>query len=157
MQNCPMTLGVCGDRAKMRTRVACLPECLVDQSCLTLCDPLDLARQAPLSMGIHQARILEWVAVPSSRDLPNPGSNPGLPRCRWIIYHLSHQGSPFGHWKEELKERGLLVGVGTGWVLKVRERTVSGSDRTLFEGGERATEEESEGDGGGLGPEMVVR
>ena len=23
--------------------------------------------------GILQARILEWVAVPSSRDLPNPG------------------------------------------------------------------------------------
>ena len=23
--------------------------------------------------GIHQARILEWVAMPSSRDLPNPG------------------------------------------------------------------------------------
>ena len=31
---------------------------------------------------------------------------------------------------------------GTVWVLKVRERTVSGSDRTLFEGGERATEEQ---------------
>ena len=25
------------------------------------------ARQAPLSMGILQARILEWVAMPSSR------------------------------------------------------------------------------------------
>ena len=22
------------------------------------------------------------------------GANPGLPRCRWPIYHLSHQGSP---------------------------------------------------------------
>ena len=65
-------------------------------------------------MGIHQARVLKWVAMPSSRDLPNPGLNPGLPRCRWIIYHLSHQGSPLGHWKEELKERGLLVGVGDG-------------------------------------------
>ena len=21
------------------------------------------------------------------------GSNPGLPHCRWILYHLSHQGS----------------------------------------------------------------
>ena len=26
------------------------------------------ARQAPLSMGILQVRILEWVAMPSSRD-----------------------------------------------------------------------------------------
>ena len=24
------------------------------------------------------------------------GSNPGLPHCRWIIYQLSHQGSPNG-------------------------------------------------------------
>ena len=26
--------------------------------------------------------------------LPTQGSNPGLQHCRWIIYHLSHQGSP---------------------------------------------------------------
>ena len=25
---------------------------------------------------------------------PTQGSNPGLPHCRWILYHLSHQGSP---------------------------------------------------------------
>ena len=25
---------------------------------------------------------------------PTQGSNPGLPRCRQILYHLSHQGSP---------------------------------------------------------------
>jgi len=22
---------------------------------------------------------------------PTQGSNPGLPHCRWILYHLSHQ------------------------------------------------------------------
>ena len=26
---------------------------------------------------------------------PNQGSNPGLPPCRQILYHLSHQGSPW--------------------------------------------------------------
>ena len=41
------------------------------------------ARQAPLSMGILQARILEWVAMPSSRGIfPTQESNPGLPHCR---------------------------------------------------------------------------
>jgi len=25
---------------------------------------------------------------------PTQGSNPGLLHCRWILYHLSHQGSP---------------------------------------------------------------
>ena len=28
--------------------------------------------------GILQARILEWVVMPSSKDLPNPGIKPGL-------------------------------------------------------------------------------
>ena len=25
---------------------------------------------------------------------PIQGSNPGLPHCRWSLYHLSHKGSP---------------------------------------------------------------
>ena len=25
---------------------------------------------------------------------PTQGSNPGLPHCRWILYYLSHKGSP---------------------------------------------------------------
>ena len=34
---------------------------------------LTVARQAPLCIRILQARILEWVAMPSSGDLLNPG------------------------------------------------------------------------------------
>ena len=29
---------------------------------------------------------------------PNQGSNPGLSHCRWILYQLSHQGSPQEYW-----------------------------------------------------------
>ena len=37
-------------------------------SCVQLCENLwTVAHQAPLSIGILQARILEWVAMPSSR------------------------------------------------------------------------------------------
>ena len=49
---------------------------LVAQSCLTLCDPMDCS---PLSSSVHgvlQARTLEWVTLPSSGDLPNPGMEP---------------------------------------------------------------------------------
>ena len=28
---------------------------------------------------------------------PTQGSNPGLPHCKWILYHLNHQGSPKFH------------------------------------------------------------
>ena len=40
--------------------------CLVTQSCPTLCDPTDCS-QAPLSTGTLQARILQWVTLPSFR------------------------------------------------------------------------------------------
>ena len=44
------------------------------QSGRTLCDPMDYTVH-----GFLQARILEWVAVPFSRDLPNPGIEPRSP------------------------------------------------------------------------------
>ena len=46
--------------------------------------------------GILQARILEWIVSHSLLQgiFPTQGSNPGLPHCRWILYLLSHQGSP---------------------------------------------------------------
>ena len=37
------------------------------QSHLTLCDPVDCSPPGSSVHGIFQARILEWVAVPSSR------------------------------------------------------------------------------------------
>ena len=51
--------------------------------------------QTPLSMGILQAKILEWAAMPSSRGSFQPRDRtPGLLHCRWILHRLSHQGSP---------------------------------------------------------------
>ena len=37
------------------------------QSCLMLCDPMDCSPPGSSVHGILQARILEWVAMPSSR------------------------------------------------------------------------------------------
>ena len=47
--------------------------------------------------GISQARILEWFAIPFFRKSFNPtqGSNLGLLHWWQILYHLSHQGSPW--------------------------------------------------------------
>ena len=41
--------------------------CLVAQF-VSVFDPMDYSLQAPLSIGILQARILEWAAVPFSRS-----------------------------------------------------------------------------------------
>ena len=46
------------------------------QSCLTLCNPMDYSPPGTSVHGILQARILEWVAMPSSEDLSNPGIEP---------------------------------------------------------------------------------
>ena len=51
----------------------------VDQSCLTLCDPMGYSPQVSSVHGILQARILGWVAVPYPRDLPDPGIEPRFP------------------------------------------------------------------------------
>ena len=41
---------------------------LVAQLCLTLCDPMDHSLSSSSVHGILQARILEWVAIPFSRE-----------------------------------------------------------------------------------------
>ena len=55
--------------------------CLVAQSCPTLHDPIGrtVARQAPLSMEILQTRILQWVAMPSSRGSSQPKDQTQVP------------------------------------------------------------------------------
>ena len=42
-------------------------EVKVAQSCLTLCDPMDYTVH-----GILQAKILEWLAIPFSRESSKP-------------------------------------------------------------------------------------
>ena len=66
--------------------------CLVIQSCLTLCNPMDCSscllgdsRGQNTRLGCHA--LLQ-------RIFPTQGFNPGLPYCRWILYYLSQQGSP---------------------------------------------------------------
>ena len=52
---------------------------LVAPLCLTLCNPMDCSPPSSSVQGILQARILEWVAIPFSRDLPDPGVEPRSP------------------------------------------------------------------------------
>ena len=88
--------------------------CLAAQSCLTLCDPMDCSPPASPVYGILWARILEWVAMPSSRDLPNPGIgklvlyllSQGLPRDGSLVSTHSADGQRRSgqHW-----EAGLLL------------------------------------------------
>jgi len=44
--------------------------------------------------GILQARILDWVAFPFSRDLPNPGIKPRSPSLQVDSLSAEPQGKP---------------------------------------------------------------
>ena len=46
------------------------------QSCLTLCEPVDCSPPGPSVHRILQARILEWVSMPSSKGSSDPGIGP---------------------------------------------------------------------------------
>ena len=62
------------------------------------------------TMGILQARMLEWVAFPFSRGLsPTQGSNPGLPHCRWILMWRRKQRAQSSRDQPELSQ------VACGW------------------------------------------
>ena len=62
----------------------------------TLCSPVAYSPPGPSAHGLLQVRILEWVAMPSSRGSSQPRDQiPCLQHHRQILYPLSHLGSPF--------------------------------------------------------------
>ena len=67
---------------------------LYSLSCLTLCDPMDCS---PPGSSVHKDSPGKKIRVschgPLQGIFPIQGSDPGLPYCRWILYHLRHQGS----------------------------------------------------------------
>ena len=55
---------------------------LVTQSYPCLCDAMDCILPGSSVHGVLQARVLEWVALPSPGDLPNPGIKPRSPASK---------------------------------------------------------------------------
>ena len=68
------------------------------QSCPTLCDTMDHNPSDSSVHGILQARILEWVTMPSSRGSFQPRdqtrvSYVSYELLRWALYHWRHLAS----------------------------------------------------------------
>ena len=72
---------------------------LATESCLTLCDPMDIACQALLSMGFSRQEYWSGLPRPSPGDLPDLVIEPKYPTLQ-ADYCLSHQGSPGGEGRE---------------------------------------------------------
>ena len=67
---------------------------LVTQSCPTLCNPMDRAWWAAVHGDSPGKNIKVGCHALLQGIFSTQGLNPGLPHCRQILYHLSHQGSP---------------------------------------------------------------
>ena len=69
--------------------------CLVTQSWLSLCNPMNYSLPGSSIHGDSPGRN---TGVGCHARLPGifstQGSNPGLPQCKWILYHMSHKGRP---------------------------------------------------------------
>ena len=65
----------------------------VAQSCPTLYDPMDCTLLCSSVQGIFQARVLEWVAISSSRGSSQPRDRTHIScvSCigRWTLYHCA--------------------------------------------------------------------
>ena len=62
--------------------------CLVTKLCLSFCDPVDCSSPCSSVHGISQARILEWVAMPSSRGSSRPRDRTHVSDIgRQTLYH----------------------------------------------------------------------
>ena len=68
------------------------------QSCPTLCDPLNCSLPGSSILGILQARIPEWAAMPSSRGSSQPRDGTHISYVsfigRWILYHWAIREAP---------------------------------------------------------------
>ena len=69
--------------------------CLVAQSCLTLCDPMDCSPPGSSVHGDPPGKNTEVGCHALLQGIfPTQGLNPGLPNYTWILYQLSHKGRP---------------------------------------------------------------
>ena len=75
-------------------------ERLSPQSCLTLFYPLDCSHPGSSVHRILEARIVEWVAIPFSRDLPNPGIESGSLALQVDSFLSGPPGKPGKGWWE---------------------------------------------------------
>ena len=90
------------------TQCTCCCCCSAAQSCPTLCDPMTSPSGSSVhgnspgkntGMGCHA--LLQGIFL-------TQGLNPGLPHCRQILYHLSHQGHEFNQTPGNSEEQGKL-------------------------------------------------
>ena len=82
---------------------------LVTQLCLTLCDPMTVAFQAPESVGFSRQEYCNRLPFPSPGDLPIPGIEPGSPTLQADSLQSEPPGKIFYLLNYSYKEEALLL------------------------------------------------
>ena len=125
--------------------------CVLAQSCLTLCDPMDCSPPGSSLHGILQARLLQWVAMPFFRGSSRPWDQTRV-SCigRRVLYHLSHHFLPLAGRQRNSCSRVAALSLVTRWGLTLAP-TVSPPDSS--EGpGQAEGKRDRKGGGIMLGP-----
>ena len=87
--------------------LACAPLCLI------LCHTVDCNPPDSSVHGIFQARILEWVAISYSTDLPDPGVKPMSPTLAGGFFTTETPGTSQNTWT---RLRNLITQLKPSWV-----------------------------------------
>ena len=110
------------------------------QSCLTLCDPMNCSLPGSSVHGILQARILEWVALPSCRRSPQPRDQTCISHVscigRWVLntittWEAPKEGTSFSNLHESLLVvlytllYLICMNVAKGGVMNVKRGKIS--------------------------------
>ena len=94
-----------------------LSMCSVCKARLTLCNCMDWSPPGSSVHGIFQARILEWVAISSSGDVPNPGMEPASPALAgWFFITEPHGEANNSTQKKALCQIYILK----GWMVCIK-------------------------------------
>ena len=91
-----------------RIRV-CAVLCLVAQSCLSLCNPMDYSPPGSSVHGIFQARNTEWVAMSFSRGSSQLRDRTQVSRIAGRHFTTEPPGKPIGY---KLGYKGVLYSMG---------------------------------------------
>ena len=86
----------------------CVCVCKSMQLCLTLCDPMDCSPPGSSVHGILQARVLMWVAMPSSRG----SSQPKDWTCVFYVSCIGRQVHSVGNYPPAIQKKGSIPGLG---------------------------------------------
>ena len=89
---------------------------LVPQSCPTLCDPMIVARQVPLSMGFPKQEYWSGLPSPPPEDLSNPGKPENT--CSKSLFDLLRRNCKGTHLPSALESFCLFMSPGPTVLVK---------------------------------------